>query len=97
MQFLNYDSVGWIDWNLVLDPHGGPNWVNNQVDAPIIVNATSGEFYKQPTYYALSHFSKYVPSGSIRINAINSPFTLGIGTVAFLRPDSTIVVVLHNE
>ena len=38
---------------------GGPNWVGNFVDAPIIVNEADGEFYKQPMYYALGHISRY--------------------------------------
>lgn len=29
---------GWIDWNLMLDQNGGPNYATNHVDAPIIVN-----------------------------------------------------------
>jgi glucosylceramidase len=29
--------VGWTDWNLCLDLQGGPNWVGNWVDAPILV------------------------------------------------------------
>lgn len=43
--FLSQDTNnwcgGWVDWNLVLDLQGGPNWVANYVDAPIIVNAVS--------------------------------------------------------
>lgn len=38
IQDLNHWVVGWIDWNLVLDLNGGPNWVKNYVDAPIIVD-----------------------------------------------------------
>ena len=30
--------------------------MGNFVNAPILVNATAGEFYKQPMYYALAHF-----------------------------------------
>ncbi|KAI6217749.1 Glucosylceramidase [Aphelenchoides fujianensis] len=37
---LNY-VVGWSDWNLWLNELGGPNWVGNFVDAPIIVNPGS--------------------------------------------------------
>ena len=48
--------TGWTDWNLCLDLTGGPNWVGNTVDAPIIVNATSQEYYKQPMFYAMAHF-----------------------------------------
>ena len=29
--------VGWVDWNLALDLEGGPTWVGNFVDSPIIV------------------------------------------------------------
>lgn len=40
----------------MLDVSGGPSWANISYDAPIIINATAQEFYKQPTYYALAHF-----------------------------------------
>lgn len=50
----------WIDWNLALDTSGGPTYVGNYVDSPIIINSTANEFYKQPMFYALGHFSKYV-------------------------------------
>jgi len=53
---LNNWAVGWVDWNMVLDMEGGPNWVENFVDSPIIVNAKNDEFYKQPTFYHLGHF-----------------------------------------
>lgn len=49
-------AIGWTDWNLALNEEGGPNWARNFVDAPIIVNATSDEFYKQPMFYVLAHF-----------------------------------------
>ena len=37
-QDVNHWSTGWVDWNMVLDTTGGPNWANNFVDSPIIVN-----------------------------------------------------------
>lgn len=81
----------------MLDEQGGPNWVENYVDAPIIVNAEAGEFYKQPIYYALAHFSKYIPRGSVRIGASASLLAVDVSTAAFLRPDGAVTVVLHNE
>ena len=48
--------AGWTDWNLALDLEGGPNWVSNFVDSPVIVNASLNEFYKQPSFYAMGHF-----------------------------------------
>ncbi|VDL78212.1 unnamed protein product [Nippostrongylus brasiliensis] len=47
--------VGWTDWNLCLDMKGGPNWVGNFVDAPVIVDAAKQEYYKQPMWYAMAH------------------------------------------
>lgn len=85
-----------MDWNLALDLEGGPNWVDNFVDAPIIVNATSGEFYKQPIYYVLAHFSKYVPRGSVRIDVEKSELAANVYSAAFLRPDGAISVVIYN-
>lgn len=95
LQDLQHSVQGWIDWNLVLDEHGGPNYVNNTVDAPVIVNATANEAYKQPMFYAIGHFSKFIVSDSVRIAAISSHPELD--TVAFLRPDNNVVLVIHNK
>lgn len=53
---MNHWVTGWTDWNIALDMKGGPNWVKNFVDSPIIVNAAKDEFYKQPMFYAMAHF-----------------------------------------
>ncbi|XP_045516876.1 putative glucosylceramidase 3 [Pieris brassicae] len=70
LENLVTNYVGFIDWNLALDPDGGPNWAKNFVDAPIIINSTSGEFYKQPKFYVLGHFSKLIPRRSQRIKSV---------------------------
>jgi len=66
---LRHWAIGWIDWNLCVDVKGGPNWVENWVDAPIIVNKEKDEFYKQPIFYFLAHFSKFVHRGAVRISS----------------------------
>lgn len=38
MEDLEHSVNAWIDWNLVLDERGGPNYTNNTVDAPVIVD-----------------------------------------------------------
>jgi glucosylceramidase len=38
---LNNFVNSWIDWNILLDLKGGPNYVNNTVDAAIVINETS--------------------------------------------------------
>lgn len=66
---LNRHTSAWIDWNMALDMGGGPNWAANYVDSPIIVNAKSEEFYLQPMYYALAHFSRFIRPGSVHVDA----------------------------
>lgn len=53
---MNHFVSGWTDWNLVLDLEGGPNWVKNFVDSPVIVDGSKDVFYKQPMFYHLGHF-----------------------------------------
>ncbi|KAK6750399.1 hypothetical protein RB195_002399 [Necator americanus] len=65
---LNNFVAGWTDWNLCLDKEGGPNWVYNFVDSPVIVNGKVDEFYKQPMFYALGHFSKFIQRDAVRIS-----------------------------
>ncbi|PSN37780.1 hypothetical protein C0J52_15853, partial [Blattella germanica] len=94
---MNHWVVGWIDWNIALNFEGGPNWAGNTVDASIIVNSTADEFYKQPMFYAIAHFSKFILPGSHRIKLqILSEDDRGIQSIAFLRPDKIIVTVLMN-
>ncbi|XP_059049052.1 lysosomal acid glucosylceramidase-like [Achroia grisella] len=98
LEDLNYNVVGWIDWNMALNEQGGPTYVSNFIDAPIIVFPDKGEFVKQPMFYAMGHFSKFVPRGSKRINVkATYPDSTPLANIAFLTPRNTIVVVLHNE
>ncbi|KAG7383187.1 hypothetical protein PHYBOEH_010028 [Phytophthora boehmeriae] len=97
----NYAS-GWTDWNLVLNTTGGPNWADNQVDAPILVDEEGGaEFYKQPMYYVMGHFSKFLVPGSVQIAlSVSSDANSTLEEVdraAFLTPDGQLVVVLSNR
>ncbi|XP_037040601.1 lysosomal acid glucosylceramidase-like isoform X2 [Bradysia coprophila] len=88
--------VGWVDWNIVLDEAGGPNYVNGTVDAPIIVNTTAkNEFYKQPMFYAIGHFSRFIVENSTRIKVHSSNDC--VLTVGYQRPDKSIVIVLFNK
>jgi len=41
LQNIKLGFQAWIDWNICLDEKGGPNYVDNTVDAPVIVNTTS--------------------------------------------------------
>ncbi|KAL4166996.1 hypothetical protein KRP22_012483 [Phytophthora ramorum] len=67
MTDLNNYVAGWVDWNLLLDHNGGPNHLANLCDAPIILTEDGTDFYIQPMYYFIQHFSKYIPVGSRRV------------------------------
>lgn len=96
IQSFKNSVSGWIDWNLALDERGGPNYVNNTVDTPIVVNTTSRtEAYKQPIFYAIGHFSKFIPEDSVRID-VQSDWG-EVDTIGFRRPDKAIVVIIHNR
>ncbi|CAG7833437.1 unnamed protein product [Allacma fusca] len=93
---LNYFVAGWTDWNLVLDMDGGPNWAGNTVDAPIIADSTTDQIYKQPMYYVLGHFSKFIPEDSVRIDSTSDDLKkLFVLTVE--RPDGKVVAVILNQ
>lgn len=93
---MNNWVVGWVDWNLALNTSGGPNWAGNEVDAPIIVDYTQNVFYKQPMFYAIGHFSKFIPSGSQRI-LWSSQNLNGLSVLACQRPDGLVVIVAMNQ
>lgn len=103
LEDLNHWITGWMDWNLALNTEGGPNWAKNFVDSPIIVNISSQEFYKQPMYYALGHFSKFVPRGSVRIDSQLKQAHSGVRAsttieyAAFKTPKSSVVVIVLNK
>ncbi|CAL8247259.1 unnamed protein product [Lota lota] len=96
IQDLNHYVVGWTDWNLALNPGGGPNWVQNFVDSPIIVNRKQDVFYKQPSFYSMAHFSKFLLKGSRRVGVSASKETT-LEFSAFIRPDGSVVLIILNR
>jgi glucosylceramidase len=92
---LNNWSVGWVDWNLLLDQNGGPNHVSNFCFAPIIADTGSGELRYMNSFYYIGHFSKFIRPGAKRIVCSSSDDALL--STAFLNPDGKIAVVVLNS
>jgi glucosylceramidase len=92
---LNNWVDGWVDWNMVLDTKGGPNWANNWCIAPVIVDPEKDEVYFTPLYYIMAHFSKFIRPGAVIIDAQNTDDDLMVA--AAKNPDNSIVVVVFNE
>lgn len=92
---LNNWVDGWVDWNMVLDRQGGPNWFKNWCVAPVIVDPEKDEVYYTPLYYTMAHFSKYIRPGAEIIGVENGDKDLMI--TAAENPDGSIAMVLFNE
>ena len=91
---LNHGVDGWVDWNMVLDRQGGPNWFENWCVAPVIVDTTSDEVYYTPLYYVLQHFSKFIRPGAKRIAAHCKDEELMVTSAE--NPDGSRVAVIFN-
>jgi len=92
---LNNWVDGWVDWNMVLNRQGGPNWFKNWCIAPVIVDSEKDEVYFTPLYYTMAHFSKYIRPKATIIDADNSDKELQVTAAQNL--DGTIAVVVFNE
>jgi len=91
---LNNWVDGWVDWNMVLDRQGGPNWFENWCVAPVIVDPENDEVYLTPLYYTMAHFSKYIRPGAVRIGFNNPDESLMV--TAAQNPDGSIAIVILN-
>lgn len=93
---LNNWVDGWVDWNMVLDTQGGPNWFKNWCAAPVIVDPDKDEVYFTPLYYTMAHFSKYIRPGA-KVIAIEKPADKKFMVTAAKNPDNSIAIVVFNE
>ena len=92
---FNSGTVGWTDWNILLNENGGPNHVQNFCFAPIHANTKTNELIYTPTYYYIGHFSKFIRKGALRISTTASRST--IESTSFQNPDGQIVTVVMNK
>lgn len=92
---LNNWVDGWVDWNMVLDRQGGPNWFKNWCVAPVIVDSESDTVYYTPLYYIMAHFSKFIRPGAEVIGVDFDDKDLMV--TAAQNPDGSTAVVVFNE
>ncbi|GAB5408328.1 MAG: glycoside hydrolase family 30 protein [Balneolaceae bacterium] len=92
---LNNWVDGWVDWNMVLDRQGGPNWANNWCLAPVIVDPELDEVYFTPLYYTMAHFSRFIRPGAVRIGHSHEEDEVLVTAVE--NPDGSIVMVVLNQ
>ncbi|MFA5989605.1 MAG: glycoside hydrolase family 30 beta sandwich domain-containing protein [Sphingomonas sp.] len=87
---------GILLWNLALDEHHGPHLGGcGNCRGVVTIDSQTGAVSRNPEYYALAHFSRFVLPGATRIES-----TAAIGTVrsvAFINPDNSRVLILFNN
>jgi glucosylceramidase len=92
---FNSGTVGWTDWNILLDQNGGPNHVGNYCFAPIHADINTKEVVMTPSYYYIGHFSKFIKPGAKRISTVSSRSHLL--STSFMNKDGSIATVVMNE
>jgi len=92
---FNNGTVGWTDWNVLLDEKGGPNHVGNFCFAPIHANTQTGELTYTNSYHYIGHFSKFIKPGAKRIAA--SPSRSSLISTAFSNTDGKVSAVVMNR
>jgi glucosylceramidase len=85
---FNNGTVGWTDWNILLDETGGPNHVQNFCFAPVHADTKTGELIYTNAYYYIGHFSKFVRPGAKRISSVASRSQLL--TTSFINEDGKV-------
>jgi glucosylceramidase len=92
---LNHWSGGYLTWNLLTNLAGGPYHARgNGCVGPIVVDSASGIVKYNSNYYYMTHFSKYVRPGALRIGCDYTGSGLEIG--AFKNTDGVTVFVALN-
>jgi len=92
---FNCGTVGWTDWNILLDETGGPNHVGNLCFAPIHADTQKGELIYTPTYYYIGHFSKFIRPNAKRVSTTSSRSHLLC--TSFINTDGEMVTVVMNQ
>ena len=92
---FNLGTVGWTDWNILLDQTGGPNHVMNFCFAPIHADIQKDSLIYTPSYYYLGHFSKFIRPGAKRVST--SPSRTHLLSTSFINKDGKMVTVVMNH
>jgi glucosylceramidase len=93
---LNHWSGGYLTWNLTTDLLGGPyHNRDNGCVGPIVVDSATGAVNYFGNYYYMTHFSKYLRPGAVRIGSAYNGIDLEL--CAFKNLNNSIVVAVLNK
>jgi glucosylceramidase len=89
----NWSKVA-LEWNLANDPAYGPRTPGGCSECKGAITINGSNPSRNVGYYIVAHASKFIPSGSTRIQSSGSSNLLH---VSFLRPDGKKVLIVLNE
>jgi glucosylceramidase len=100
---LESSASVWIYWNMILDEKGGPWSVSvvhgnpdpNAQHPVVIIDRQKKKVIYTGLYYYLTHFSKFVRPGAVRIQT--NGLANGIRAISFKTADGRIVSELMNS
>jgi glucosylceramidase len=100
---LESGASAWIYWNMILDEKGGPWAISpihgnpdpNEQHPVVIINRQTKQATYTGLYYYLTHFSKFVRPGAVRIQT--SGAADGIRVISFRSPNGDFVSELMNS
>jgi glucosylceramidase len=89
-----------VNWNLALDPSGGPHVGGCDTCTGVVTVGPGQTVTRSAEFYTLGHLGRFVQPGARRI-ASTSFGTTGwngqIQDVAFRNPDGSTALVVHNQ
>jgi glucosylceramidase len=89
-----------VNWNLALDPAGGPHLGGCDTCSGVLTVGPDGSVTRNAEYYTLGHLARFVRPGAVRV-ASSSFGTTGwngqLMDAAFVNPDGSTALVVHNE
>lgn len=102
-QLYAHDMIGnfnagmnlFLDWNIVLDQDGGPNYVNNLCESPIMCDVKKNRYHKNLSFSYLELFSRYIRPGARRI--AYTKYSSELDVLSVKNPDGAITVILCNR
>ena len=92
---LNHGISAFIDWNLLLDENGGPNYVDNYCLAPFLYDTRKKRLTPHLISKYFEHFSHAVRPGAVRI--ASTRYSGDIEVTAWKQPDGRLAGVLINR
>jgi glucosylceramidase len=89
-----------INWNLALDPSGGPHNGGCGTCSGVLTVGPGDTFTPDAEYFTLGHLARFVSPGAVRIASTSFGTTGWNGQImdaAFRNPDGSTALVVHNE